>query len=99
MTAKILDGNALSATLREALCSRASELTMQGCQPGLAVILVGSDPASQVYVRNKIKACETVGMISEQYEYPADTRPEVVFHRIAALNNDPSIHGILVQLP
>ncbi len=99
MSAKILDGVALSTKLREGLRLRTAELTAQGCQPGLAVILVGEDAASQVYVRNKIKACETVGMISEKYEYPADTRPEIVFHRIAALNNDPSIHGILVQLP
>ncbi|MDD5175428.1 MAG: bifunctional methylenetetrahydrofolate dehydrogenase/methenyltetrahydrofolate cyclohydrolase FolD [Sterolibacterium sp.] len=99
MTAKILDGNALSAKLREALRVRTSELTLQGCQPGLAVILVGSDPASQVYVRNKIKACETVGVHSEKYEFPADAEPAQVFQRIAALNNDSNIHGILVQLP
>ncbi len=99
MTAKILDGNALSAKLRESLRHRAAELTAQGCQPGLAVILVGENPASQVYVRNKIKACEAVGVHSEKYEFPADTPPEKVLKKIAALNADPKIHGILVQLP
>ena len=99
MTAKILDGNALSAKLRESLRQRAAELTAQGCQPGLAVILVGENPASQVYVRNKIKACEAVGVHSEKYEFPADTPPEKVLQKIAALNADPKIHGILVQLP
>ena len=99
MTAKILDGNALSAKLRESLRHRAAELSAQGCQPGLAVILVGENPASQVYVRNKIKACEAVGVHSEKYEFPADTPPEKVLNKIAALNADPKIHGILVQLP
>ncbi|MBK7137472.1 MAG: bifunctional methylenetetrahydrofolate dehydrogenase/methenyltetrahydrofolate cyclohydrolase FolD [Rhodocyclales bacterium] len=99
MTAKILDGNALSAKLRESLRQRAAELAAQGFQPGLAVILVGENPASQVYVRNKIKACEAVGVHSEKYEFPADTPPEKVLHKIAALNADPKIHGILVQLP
>jgi methylenetetrahydrofolate dehydrogenase (NADP+)/methenyltetrahydrofolate cyclohydrolase len=99
MTAKILDGNALSAKLREALRHRAAELAAQGCRPGLAVILVGENPASQVYVRNKIKACEAVGVHSEKYEFPADTSPEKVLQKIAALNADPKIHGILVQLP
>jgi len=99
MTAKILDGNALSATLRESLRERAAALAAQGCKPGLAVLLVGENPASQVYVRNKIKACETVGLHSEKYDYPADVAPPVVFERIAALNADPNIHGILVQLP
>jgi methylenetetrahydrofolate dehydrogenase (NADP+)/methenyltetrahydrofolate cyclohydrolase len=97
MTAKILDGNALSAKLRESLRHRAAELTAQGCQPGLAVILVGENPASQVYVRNKIKACETVGVHSEKYEFPADTPPEKVLKKIAALNADPKIHGIMAQ--
>ncbi len=99
MTAKILDGNALSASLRVSLSERASALTAQACTPGLAVILVGENPASQVYVRNKIKACETVGLHSEKYDYPSDTSPDVVLKRIAALNADPKIHGILVQLP
>ena len=99
MTAKILDGNVLSAKLRESLRHRAAELAAQGCRPGLAVILVGENPASQVYVRNKIKACEAVGVHSEKYEFPADTPPQQVLDRIAALNADPAIHGILVQLP
>lgn len=99
MTAKILDGNALSASLRESLRERAAALTAQGCVPGLAVILVGENAASQVYVRNKIKACETVGLHSEKYDYPADAEPQTVLDRIATLNADPKIHGILVQLP
>lgn len=99
MTAKIFDGNALAAKLRESLRHRAAELTAQGCPPGLAVILVGDNPASQVYVRNKIRACETVGVHSEKYEFPADTPAEKVLKKIAALNADPKIHGILVQLP
>lgn len=99
MTARILDGNALSARLREALRERAAELAAQGLRPGLAVILVGEDPASQVYVRNKVKACAAAGLHSEEYRYPADVAPREVFERIAALNADPKIHGILVQLP
>ena len=99
MTAKILDGNALSSKLRESLRARAAELAAQGCRPGLAVLLVGENPASQGYVRNKIKACQAVGVHSERYEFPADTAPQKVFARIAALNADPKIHGILVQLP
>ncbi|HMM54166.1 MAG TPA: bifunctional methylenetetrahydrofolate dehydrogenase/methenyltetrahydrofolate cyclohydrolase FolD [Candidatus Desulfobacillus sp.] len=99
MTARILDGNALSARLRESLRQRAAELSARGCKPGLAVILVGENPASQVYVRNKIKACEAVGLHSEKYAFPADVPPSEVLARIAALNADPAIHGILVQLP
>jgi methylenetetrahydrofolate dehydrogenase (NADP+)/methenyltetrahydrofolate cyclohydrolase len=99
MTAKILDGNALSTRLRESLRARTAELIAHGRRPGLAVILVGENPASQVYVRNKIKACEAVGVHSERYEFAADAPPAKVFERIAALNADPKIHGILVQLP
>jgi len=99
MTAKILDGNVLSAKLRESLRHRAAELAAQACRPGLAVILVGENPASQVYVRNKIRACEAVGVHSEKYEFSADASPKEVLARIAALNADPKIHGILVQLP
>jgi methylenetetrahydrofolate dehydrogenase (NADP+)/methenyltetrahydrofolate cyclohydrolase len=99
MTAKLLDGNALSAKLRESLGSRVAELAAQGRRPGLAVILVGENPASQVYVRNKVRACEAVGVHSEKYEFSADTPPAKLLHKIAALNADPKIHGILVQLP
>ena len=99
MTARLLDGNALAARLREELRVRAAELAAQGHRPGLAVILVGEDPASQVYVRNKIKACHAAGIHSEEYRYPADVVPQEVFAKIAALNADPRIHGILVQLP
>lgn len=99
MTARLLDGIALSTRLREAMRARSNELARQGCRPGLAVILVGVDPASQVYARNKIKACEVADVHSEKYEFPADVEPARVFERIAALNQDPNIHGILVQLP
>jgi methylenetetrahydrofolate dehydrogenase (NADP+)/methenyltetrahydrofolate cyclohydrolase len=70
-----------------------------GISPGLAVILVGNDPASAIYVRNKIRACQEVGIMSFKFEYPQDVDPQIVLHKIAALNNDPEIHGILVQLP
>ena len=99
MTAKILDGNALGQKLRAGFKQRAEELAAHGVRPGLAVILVGDDPASQVYVRNKVNACAQAGFHSEKYAYPADTEPRVVLAKIAELNADPKIHGILVQLP
>jgi len=99
MTARILDGNALSAKLRGELAARAATLTAQGVQPCLAVILVGGDPASAVYVRNKVAGCEKAGIKSLKYEYPQDAAPADVLGRIAALNADPAVHGILVQLP
>ncbi len=99
MTARILDGNALSAKVRADLALRAASLVQQGIQPCLAVILVGENPASAVYVRNKVRACEAAGMRSLRYDYPADVEPQEVFERIAALNADPAVHGILVQLP
>ena len=99
MTAQILDGNALGQKLRADFKQRAEELAAQGVRPGLAVILVGEDPASQVYVRNKVNACAQAGFHSEKYTFPADVAPQAVFDKIAELNADPKIHGILVQLP
>jgi len=98
-SARILDGNALSANVRERLAVRAAALKARGITPSLAVILVGEDPASSVYVRNKVNACEKAGMRSLKDVYPASVDPAVVFARIAGLNADPSVHGILVQLP
>ena len=99
MTARILDGNALSATVREELASRAAALTARGVTPCLAVILVGEDPASAVYVRNKVAGCDKAGLRSIKDVYPIDADPATVLARIAELNADPSVHGILVQLP
>jgi methylenetetrahydrofolate dehydrogenase (NADP+)/methenyltetrahydrofolate cyclohydrolase len=99
MTAKLIDGNALAATVRGKLAERAAALKERGVTPCLAVILVGEDPASAVYVRNKVAGCEKAGMRSLKDVYAPDVDPAVVFARIAELNADPSVHGILVQLP
>lgn len=99
MTATIIDGRAVSATLRTKMRSRVESLGLRGVRPGLAVILVGEDAASQVYVRNKAKACEDVGMHSEVIRYDASTPEATVLAKIAELNENPLIHGILVQLP
>ena len=99
MTAQILDGNALAQKLRAGFKQEADQLAAQGIRPGLAVILVGEDPASQVYVRNKVNACAQAGFHSEKHSYPADVEAATVFAKIAELNADPAIHGILVQLP
>jgi methylenetetrahydrofolate dehydrogenase (NADP+)/methenyltetrahydrofolate cyclohydrolase len=99
MTAQRIDGIALSARIRAEVAQRARACNAAGHQPGLAVILVGDDPASQVYVRNKIKACEQTGIRSVLERYPADFSQQALLARIAALNADPTIHGILVQLP
>ena len=99
MTAHILDGNALGQKLRAGFKQKADELAAQGVRPGLAVILVGEDPASQVYVRNKVNACAQAGFHSEKHVFPADVAPQLVFDKIAELNADDKIHGILVQLP
>ena len=99
MTAQILDGVALGQQLRAGFKQRADQLATQGMRPGLAVILVGEDAASQVYVRNKVNACAQAGIHSEKYVFAADVEPQVVFDKIAELNDDPKIHGILVQLP
>ena len=99
MTAKIIDGVALSRQIREDLGQRAQALAAQGRRPGLAVILVGDDPASAVYVRNKVKACEAHGLHSVFEKYDAAFAEADLLGRIRALNADASIHGILVQMP
>lgn len=99
MTAQLIDGNALSRQLRTEVAARTAALKSRGITPGLAVVLVGDNPASQVYVRNKVKACEDVGFHSVLEKYDASMTEEQLLARVQALNNDPSIHGILVQLP
>jgi len=99
MTAQKIDGNALSQKLRIQITERATALKTKGITPGLAVILVGDNPASQVYVRNKVKACQDCGLHSLLEKYPEDMPEKVLLDRIESLNQDPSIHGILVQLP
>jgi methylenetetrahydrofolate dehydrogenase (NADP+)/methenyltetrahydrofolate cyclohydrolase len=100
MTARIIDGNALSARIRELLATSARGMKVShGVTPCLAVILVGEDPASQVYVRNKVAACEKAGFRSIKQVYAPDVEPVTVLAKIAELNADPSVHGILVQLP
>ena len=98
-TGQIIDGIALSRELRADVAARAARLTEHGVQPGLAVILVGEDPGSQVYVRNKIKACHEAGLHSVFEKYDADLAQDALLARIRALNADPRIHGILVQMP
>ncbi|HRV79235.1 MAG TPA: bifunctional methylenetetrahydrofolate dehydrogenase/methenyltetrahydrofolate cyclohydrolase FolD, partial [Thauera sp.] len=99
MTARIIDGNALSAQVRGEIAERAAALTARGVQPCLAVMLVGADPASAVYVRNKVAGCEKAGIRSLRFDYPDTATQEEVMARLAELNADPSVHGILVQLP
>ena len=99
MTAQLIDGNALSRQLRADVAQRAAALKAHGVTPGLAVVLVGDNPASQVYVRNKVKACEDSGLHSVLEKYDADMTEAALLARVDALNNDPTIHGILVQLP
>ena len=99
MTAQLIDGNALSKQVRAEVALRATALTARGHKPGLAVILVGENPASAVYVRNKVKACADAGFHSVLEKYDADLTEAALLARIAALNADPAIHGILVQLP
>jgi len=99
MPAQLLDGNVLSTKLRAEIAARGAIVTAKGVRPGLAVIVVGENPASQVYVRNKVKACEDVGFHSVLERYSAELGEEELLARIATLNADLSIHGILVQLP
>ena len=99
MTAQLIDGNALSQQVRAEVAQRAAALSARGLKPGLAVVLVGDNPASQVYVRNKVKACADAGMHSVLEKYEATLSEAELLARVQALNNDPSIHGILVQLP
>jgi methylenetetrahydrofolate dehydrogenase (NADP+)/methenyltetrahydrofolate cyclohydrolase len=99
MTAQLIDGNALSRQLRAEVATRAAALTARGHTPGLAVILVGDDPASAVYVRNKVKACEDHGVRSIMDRFEATLSEAALLARIAELNADPTVHGILVQMP
>ena len=99
MTAQIIDGKVLAEELRQTFKARVEALAARGQRPGLVVILVGEDAASQVYVRNKVNACQMIGMHSEKITYDAAVNPEIVLKKIAELNADPNIHGILVQLP
>ncbi|MFC5520139.1 bifunctional methylenetetrahydrofolate dehydrogenase/methenyltetrahydrofolate cyclohydrolase FolD [Polaromonas jejuensis] len=99
MTAQLIDGNALSKQLRAEVAQRAAALRARGITPGLAVVLVGENPASQVYVRNKVKACHDAGLHSVLEQYPAGLTEAELLARVEALNKDPAIHGILVQLP
>jgi len=100
MTARIIDGKAAAAELRAAVTAGVSALHEKtGVAPGLAVVLVGENPASQVYVRNKVTFTKEVGMASFEHRLPADTREADVVALVAALNADPNVHGVLVQLP
>ncbi len=99
MSAHLIDGNALARQVRADVAHRAAALSARGHAPGLAVVLVGEDPASQVYVRHKIKDCEESGVRSVLARYDASVGESEVIARIRALNDDPHIHGILVQLP
>ena len=97
--ARILDGKALAARIREGLKKEVAKLAAEGRPPGLAVILVGEDPASQVYVRNKQRACAELGIRSWKHHLPADTSQEDLVQLVEGINADPEVHGILVQLP
>ena len=96
---RTIDGNALSRQMRAEVAQRAAALTARHARPGLAVILVGEDSASQVYVRNKVKACQDAGLHSVFEKYDAALTEAELLARIEALNRDPAIHGILVQMP
>jgi methylenetetrahydrofolate dehydrogenase (NADP+)/methenyltetrahydrofolate cyclohydrolase len=99
MSARILDGKALAASVRASVKQAVAGLAERGIRPGLAVVLAGGNPASRVYVRNKARACEETGVRSIVHEYDASVQESELLRRIAALNEDPAVHGILVQLP
>lgn len=99
MNAKIIDGKVISDFFRSNYKLRVDRLIAEGIRPGLAVVIVGADPASQVYVRNKARACESIGMHSEIHALPAETSYEDLQKLINQLNHNPAIHGVLVQLP
>jgi methylenetetrahydrofolate dehydrogenase (NADP+)/methenyltetrahydrofolate cyclohydrolase len=99
MTARIIDGKALSDSVKSEVAARVAELREQGVVPGLAVVLVGEDPASQVYVRNKAAACEKAGLHSRVIRLDAGITEEALLRQVRELNEDDAIHGILVQLP
>jgi len=99
MAAQILDGKSLAAQVRAGVKEKVARLAQRGIRAGLAVVLAGDDPASKVYVRNKVRACEETGVRSSLFEYPASVSEKDLLDGVARLNNDPGIHGILVQLP
>ncbi|TMP26511.1 bifunctional methylenetetrahydrofolate dehydrogenase/methenyltetrahydrofolate cyclohydrolase FolD [Pseudoalteromonas rubra] len=100
MTANIIDGKVIAKQVRNTVATRVAARINQGLRaPGLAVVLVGQDPASQVYVGSKRKACEEVGFVSKSYDLPADTSEEQLLELVDTLNQDPNVDGILVQLP
>jgi methylenetetrahydrofolate dehydrogenase (NADP+) / methenyltetrahydrofolate cyclohydrolase len=99
MQTRIIDGNAIARETRTALRARVEALSAGGRRPGVAVVLVGDNPASRVYVRNKTRACEETGVLSRQLDLPADTSEATLLSHVERLNADPQIHGILVQLP
>ncbi|MGQ0579992.1 MAG: bifunctional methylenetetrahydrofolate dehydrogenase/methenyltetrahydrofolate cyclohydrolase FolD [Betaproteobacteria bacterium] len=99
MTATLIDGVVVAKVIRAQWQQRAAALKARGVTPGLAVILVGENPASQIYVRHKVKACGEVGLYSEVHQFPASVPQETVLAKIEELNRDPKIHGMLVQLP
>ena len=99
MTAKIIDGTALAQRLRARFHAQAEALAARGHRPGLTVIIAGDNPASRVYVRNKVKACNEAGFDSRHIEFPAEVSTETLLAEVARLNADPAVHGILVQLP
>ena len=99
MPAKLIDGKALAASIRASLKPAVAALAARGAQPGLAAVLAGDEPASRVYVRNKARACEQTGLRSEVHELPKDVSEAALLERIAQLNAEPRVHGILVQLP
>jgi methylenetetrahydrofolate dehydrogenase (NADP+) / methenyltetrahydrofolate cyclohydrolase len=99
MPATLIDGKSLAAELRASMKSRIESLAARGLRPGLAAILVGNDPASRIYVRNKARACEESGVHSETHAFPDDVAETALLERVARLNADSRVHGILVQLP
>ena len=99
MTGRLIDGVSLAAKIREEVAKRSATLIAAGTKPGLAVVLVGSDPASQVYVKNKVAACQKAGLHSVLEQYPSSMTQAELLERVRVLNADPTIHGILVQLP
>ena len=99
MAAKIIDGKSLAAELRNSLKAAVASLAARGARPGLAAILAGDDPASRVYVRNKARACEETGVRSDVHAFPRDVSEDALLERIAQLNAERAVHGILVQLP
>ncbi|MGQ0653404.1 MAG: bifunctional methylenetetrahydrofolate dehydrogenase/methenyltetrahydrofolate cyclohydrolase FolD [Betaproteobacteria bacterium] len=99
MAAQILDGKSLAADVRAAVKQKLAALAQRGVRPGLAVVLAGDDPASRVYVRNKVRACEETGVASTLIELPDGVSESELLSRVEKLNRDPAVHGILVQLP